>query len=121
MFHREDMHATMRESAFGEKGKGPPAKLLTNRRVRTVDAEAGKITFDDGEVVVADLIIGGDGIRSVVRSQIGVEANITPAALACYRCNTHYDVIKEKGLKNFAEHGGIDYWCAGFLHSRMHP
>lgn len=117
MFHREDMHATMRESAFGEKGAGPPAKLLTNYRVRRIDAEAGKITFDDGSEVTADLIIGGDGIRSVVRSEIGITAKITPAALACYRCNVTLDTIKAKGLKHFGREGGIDYWCvcASFL------
>jgi salicylate hydroxylase len=45
---------------------------LRKRLVELTDlgTEGVRLVFEDGEVVVADLVIGGDGIRSVVRENV---------------------------------------------------
>ena len=67
------MHQILMETALSEEGEGIPAKLHTNYRVRTVDYEAGTVTFENGETIKADMIIGSDGIRSAVRPNLGIE------------------------------------------------
>ena len=39
-------------------------------RVRAVDASGGAVSLEDGSVLEADLIVGADGVRSVVRRAI---------------------------------------------------
>lgn len=46
----------------------------------------------------ADLIIGADGIRSAVRSQIGITPDTKSAPQTCYRCNVKASTVKEMGL-----------------------
>ena len=41
--------------------------------MKSVDERAGTVTFENGKVVKADLILGSDGIRSAVRPAIGIE------------------------------------------------
>lgn len=104
------MHDILLKTALSEEGEGPPAKLYTNYRVVSVDADAGSVTFENGKTVVADMLIGSDGIRSAVRPAIGIQADVTPAPLAAYRCNIHAKTVDELGLVNLTASNGIDYW-----------
>lgn len=63
MFHRQDMHRTLLSTAIGQAGDGPPCKLFVNHRVQHGDAEAGRVSFTNGIEIVADLVVGADGIR----------------------------------------------------------
>lgn len=65
MFHRQDLHKTLLETATGEEGDGYPCELFTNHKVEDVDAEAGWVKFTNGKEIVADLIVGSDGIRVI--------------------------------------------------------
>lgn len=49
-----------------ERGEGPPAKLVLNHRATMIDCEAGRVTFENGITIEADMIIGADGIRVCV-------------------------------------------------------
>lgn len=73
MFHRQDLHRTLLETAIGEEGQGTPCQLFVNHRVSEIDAETGHVKFLNGQEIDADLIVGSDGIR--VSSQAGVSAN----------------------------------------------
>jgi len=95
---------------MSEEGDGIPVKLFVNHRVADLDCEEGRVRFTNGVEVVADLVVGADGIRSVVREQIGVQPDIKPAPLAAYRCNILSSTVDELGLHNFAARQGIDYW-----------
>lgn len=68
-----DMHQILMETALSQEGEGIPAVLHVEHRVRTVEPEAGTITFENGKTVKHDMIIGSDGIRSAVRPNLGIE------------------------------------------------
>lgn len=63
MFHRQDMHKTLLQTACGEQGEGPPAHLFVNHKAAEIDVDTGRITFENGKTVIVDLIIGADGVR----------------------------------------------------------
>lgn len=67
------MHQILMETALSPEGEGIPATLHTQHRVKTVDYEAGTVTFENGKTIKADMIIGSDGIRSAVRPNLGIE------------------------------------------------
>jgi len=48
--------------------KVPDGVIKLRKRLASLenlDGEGARLVFDDGEEVIADLVIGGDGIRSV--------------------------------------------------------
>lgn len=69
-FHRVDLHNELRRLAVAEEGEGPPAKIHLRSPVSKVDATSGSITLEDGSVHLADLIVGADGLHSVVRKAV---------------------------------------------------
>lgn len=46
---------------------GEPAKVVYGKEVVRIDVESGDVMLSDGEVLHSDLVIGADGIKSVVR------------------------------------------------------
>lgn len=62
-FHRIDIHQQLLKSAFDEPGEGTPCTLKVNHKAVSLDAEAGRIVFENGETASADLIVAADGIR----------------------------------------------------------
>ncbi|KAI8632362.1 hypothetical protein F5Y19DRAFT_472390 [Xylariaceae sp. FL1651] len=67
LVQRTALHDKLKEMATSEDGYGTPAVLRTSSRVLEVDAEAGKVTLEDGSSTVADVIIGADGVYSKTR------------------------------------------------------
>ncbi|KAL2867668.1 uncharacterized protein BJX67DRAFT_371714 [Aspergillus lucknowensis] len=86
MYHRADLHQTLKERATSEKFPGRPATLKTSSRVSTCDCDSGTVQLVNGEVLSADLIVGADGIKSVIRRCVlGEEAIARPTGLSAYR------------------------------------
>lgn len=77
LVHRGDLQRALLEAA----GAGT---VRFNATVSEVD-EAGSLTLDDGETLVADVIIGADGIRSVVREHLLTDGEPTASGHVAYR------------------------------------
>ncbi|KAM0477786.1 hypothetical protein ACHAPX_005551 [Trichoderma viride] len=110
MFHRQYMHAMLKDSALGEEGKGTPAKMEVNHQCQEIDVDAGKITFTNGVVAQHDLIIGADGIGSVVRSEIGIHPAKRPSEQSCLHANVTTEEAVKLGLMDYSQHSALEYW-----------
>ena len=68
--HRVHLHNALKEKAIEKNGLGLPVELHTSRRVEHADVKAAKISFRDGTSVSGDLILGADGVHSVMRKEV---------------------------------------------------
>lgn len=109
-FHRIDIHQVLKETATREEGDGPPCELKTWHKATSLDAEAGRITFENGHSTTADVIVAADGIRSISRGQLGITPSITPSASCCYRCIIPSARLRELGLGRFITNDAIEFW-----------
>ncbi|KAL6701566.1 hypothetical protein J3F84DRAFT_11972 [Trichoderma pleuroticola] len=109
MFHRQYMHAMLKDSALGE-GKGTPAKLEVNHQCQNIDIDAGKITFTNGVTAQHDLIVGADGIGSIVRSEIGIHPAKRPSEQSCLHANVTTEEAVKLGLVDYSQHSALEYW-----------
>lgn len=110
MFHRQDMHAMLMESAIGEKGEGQPAKLVVNHKCRNLDVETGEVVFENGVKVKHDVVIGADGIGSAVRSLIGVHPEKQAASSSCLHANVSTEKAVALGLVDYSQNMALEYW-----------
>lgn len=110
MFHRQYMHAMLRESACGAHGDGLPVTLKVNHRASNFDVSSGSITFDNGLVAVHDVIIGADGIGSVARNYCGFQVERKPADVSCLHTNVMTEDAVKLGLVDYSKNSAIEYW-----------
>ena len=92
-FQRAEFLRTIYEAV----SKNPKVRLHTNKRVRQVQSVSEgnmKVTFDDGTEAAADLVIGADGIHSVVRSRYLQDEAIFSGTVA-YRGLIPTDKVRE--------------------------
>lgn len=90
VYHRQDLHAALREAALSTELPGHPAQIITAAKVTACDCEAGKVTLEDGIVHQGDLVVGADGIHSVVRDAVLAAAgekkvDPQPTGVSAYR------------------------------------
>ncbi|KAJ6191493.1 hypothetical protein N7519_001514 [Penicillium mononematosum] len=109
MFHRQYMHAMLKDSALGE-GEGAPATLKVNHRCRDIDLKTSTVVFENGEVVSHDLIVGADGIGSAVRGIIGITPEKRPSDQSCLHTNVKTEDAVRLGLVNYSEDSALEYW-----------
>lgn len=85
-YHRQDLHAALREAAASSSLAGAPAEILTASEVVDCDCTAGIVTLTDGTTYEGDLIIGADGIHSAIRKAVAPgAAEPKPTGLSAYR------------------------------------
>ncbi|KAI5361637.1 Putative FAD-binding domain, FAD/NAD(P)-binding domain superfamily [Septoria linicola] len=73
LVHRGQLHSALKDRAIADG-----AKLTLSSRVTSVDAEAATVTFEDGQSVQGDLIVGADGVHSKSRKSIRGGDALTP-------------------------------------------
>ncbi|MFC8046862.1 FAD-dependent monooxygenase [Nocardia sp. NPDC057353] len=77
--HRADLHAALRTAA------GDTPIHLDARATRFVDGDDHvRVEFADGRVAEGDVLIGADGIHSVVRAQLHGRADPRPGGFVCW-------------------------------------
>ncbi|KAJ7703920.1 hypothetical protein B0H17DRAFT_884087, partial [Mycena rosella] len=93
--HRSDVHNELMRLAVGA-GDGPPVQLHLGSRVLECDVENGTVTLGNGDTIHADLVIGADGLHSVIRTSILGHAQTAPASgISCFR--SVFDASKMQG------------------------
>lgn len=110
MFHRQYMHAMLKDCALAEQGKGPPAKLVVNHKCQDIETEIGTITFHNGKTAKHDLVIGSDGIGSKVRNVIGIYPEKRPASTSCLHANVSTEKAVKLGLVDYSQDSSLEYW-----------
>ncbi|WPH03957.1 FAD-dependent urate hydroxylase-like protein [Acrodontium crateriforme] len=110
MFHRQDMHAMLKNCALGEAGDGTPARLMVNHKCKDIDLQSNTITFENGATLYHDLIVGADGIGSVVRGALGIHPTRKIADQQCLHCNVMRDDAIKAGLVDYSQHEALEYW-----------
>ncbi|KAJ5511535.1 Monooxygenase FAD-binding [Penicillium expansum] len=78
---RQDLKDVLLQRVTSEVGEGNPIKVLYGSCIVGVDPEAGVVEFEDGTSIIADLIIGADGIHSKVREAVIPSSH--PAPVPC--------------------------------------
>ncbi|EED22427.1 salicylate hydroxylase, putative [Talaromyces stipitatus ATCC 10500] len=110
MFHRQYMHAMLMDSALGEAGEGTPVKLVVNHKCVNIDSESGLITFENGNTAQHDVVIGADGIGSVVRGLIDIHQEKKPSSSSCLHTNVTTEEAVALGLIDYSKNSAIEYW-----------
>ncbi|KAL6703870.1 hypothetical protein ACN47E_009004 [Coniothyrium glycines] len=104
LWHRQDLHLRLMQATQDTSQDGPGAVIRTSSRVVACDCDAGIVTLQDGEMLEADLIIGSDGIHSVLRPMVlGKTITPKPTGLSCYRLMLPTQILKQQA-PNFVAH-----------------
>ncbi|OBT64247.1 hypothetical protein VE03_06885 [Pseudogymnoascus sp. 23342-1-I1] len=83
--HRVDLHNELKLLAVGKEGEGRPCELKLSSKVVSINSDDGEVTLSNGEVHQADLIVGADGIHSMVRETVFDPTGTKPTGDAAYR------------------------------------
>lgn len=85
--YRPDFQKLLADEVERKRKAGEDVKIVFNQRVQHVDHETGTITFQDGRVEKADLVIAADGLRGKVREMIPGNEGIKAKAFKehCFR------------------------------------
>ncbi|RFU27330.1 hypothetical protein B7463_g8996, partial [Scytalidium lignicola] len=106
MFHRQYMHAMLKECAFQNEGEGSPAKL----QCTDINLDTGVISFTNGSTAKHDLIVGADGIGSAVRKIIGLHPDRKPSDSSCLHTNVRTEDAVRLGLVDYSKDSALEYW-----------
>jgi salicylate hydroxylase len=100
MWHRQDLHTFLKNTATTGEGA---ATLRTSACVIDCDPVSGKLSLEDGEELVADLIVAADGIHSRLRKTV-LEKEMTakPTGLSAYRLMMPSSEIEQRAPTFFS-------------------
>ncbi|KAJ6545018.1 FAD/NAD(P)-binding domain-containing protein [Mycena vulgaris] len=113
MCHRSDLHDELKRLALGD-GEGTPVKLHLGSKVLACDSDEATITMESGKIVHADLVLGADGINSVIRTEIlGFVEKASPSGYSCFRT-----VFEPSDLREIPE---LDWLSTGISGTRFIP
>lgn len=92
--------------------------LRLNSTVATIDPSAPSLTLTTGEVVKADLIIGADGVKSMIREVVlGEQAKPVATGDAAYRATIPTDqMLRDPDLRSFVEYPEMTGWMGPGRH-----
>lgn len=109
--HRADLHDALLSAAVGDGFAGPPAKILTDSTAVGIDESdplRPQVLLADGSAVSATVVIGADGIRSMVRGHIGAPDDVVDSGDMAFRTLIDGDAVRRDPATRFL----VD-WQAG--------
>ncbi|CAK5268163.1 unnamed protein product [Mycena citricolor] len=84
--HRTDIYEELKRIALDATSGFPPVSMRFGCKVLSCSPQEGDVVLESGEIVHADLVIGADGIQSLIRTHvIGYVQNAMPTGIACCR------------------------------------
>ena len=98
--HRADLHRELLRIATADDGKqnaswGPPLDIRPGSAVRHVTGDGAGVLLESGEEVHSDLIIGSDGVHSVVRDFVTQESGkAVHSGMAAFRFLLESDKLR---------------------------
>ena len=110
--HRADLHKLLYDLA------APHMNLRLNSTVVSVDPEAPSVTLQTGEVVHGDLIVGADGVKSLIQQVVlGYTNPADPTGDAVYRAIVPSELLlNDPELKEFIDVAEMTGWMGPGRH-----
>ncbi|KZO91484.1 FAD/NAD(P)-binding domain-containing protein [Calocera viscosa TUFC12733] len=111
--HRADFHRMLDDLA-----SGAGVQIRLGAAVTAIDADAPAVTLRSGETLACDLLIGADGVKSMIR-QVIVGAPDAPVATgdAAYRATIPTSaMLSEEDLRGFVEEPEMTAWMGPGRH-----
>jgi salicylate hydroxylase len=112
----DNVVAELKRLSVDPSRPGKPADIRLGARVRSIDCEEATITLESGETLHGDIILGCDGIKSVVRSYVlgNTAYRAVPSGLSAYRFLLDAALItSDPELAPFVLDSGISRACEG--------
>jgi 2-polyprenyl-6-methoxyphenol hydroxylase-like FAD-dependent oxidoreductase len=93
--------------------KAVPAERLRLGTTCVGATEDGQVLLDRTEAVVADIVVGADGIRSAVRRSLFGEEPLRYGGHRAWRAGTRFDDVGERFVEVWGVGGGFGFGPAG--------
>lgn len=108
VIHRAHLHSGLHARAI-ELGV---EVRVASKVVEYMEQDEAIVRLETGEIIMADLVIGADGIKSLAREFVTGRKGIErPTGYAAYRATVDYEKMKEKGLDSLLrEAPGLNLW-----------
>lgn len=115
--HRADLHKLLFDLAE------PNITLRLNSTVTDIDPDTPSLTLASGEIIKSDLIIGADGVKSVVQTTVLGRTNpAEPTGDAAYRAIIPASVMEgDPDLQSLLVHPEMTAWMAPRRHLMGYP
>ncbi|KAG8931267.1 hypothetical protein FRC03_011366 [Tulasnella sp. 419] len=115
--HRADFHKLLYDLTI------PFVNLRLGSRVVSIDGDKASCTLASGEVVEGDVIIGADGVKSMIREQVvGHEDKPVPTGDAAFRAIVDSDLmLADPELRDLIEHPTMVGWLGPGRHVMTYP
>lgn len=87
IYHRVDLHDALKQACTSLDGPGKPVQIIPSSRAISCDPEKGIVNIENGKSYQGDLVIGADGIHSILREAV-IGDNVSkpkPTGLSAYR------------------------------------
>lgn len=118
LIHRPDYHHLLHQAAL-ENG----CDIRVKSRVASVDENAPSVALTNGETIHADIIVGADGIKSVIRAHI-LDKPVQPRLYGecAYRATVPAEeLLAEPELRRFIEQPRANCWIGPGRHLMAYP
>ncbi|KAJ7701904.1 FAD/NAD(P)-binding domain-containing protein [Mycena rosella] len=96
----------------------PYMSLFLNSRVVSLDPDLGKVTLESGQTFRADVVLGADGVKSMIREVVvGHPDKPIPTGDAAYRAIIPTsEMVKDPDLKPLVDHPEMTGWIGPGRH-----